>query len=215
MNKKLALITCLLVNSMIFSQVSFNINLGKSTTGAQFGYLFKKFNPYLSFQYMNMNTEIIDSGKENDPFSGEIVNFKEEYSAKLTLLMPTLGLKYYLIERNKLKAFANVFYAKPIVRAKLDVNDPSIENDFESVIKDLKINSIGIGIGAEYYFDANFSLGGEFGFMTTRIKSELDYEQNLFDPNSGNMILNSNKINFKGAFSPTFARVSLNFYFGK
>ena len=83
--------------------------------------------------------EIIDSGKENDPFSGEIVNFKEEYSAKLTLLMPTLGLKYYLIERNKLKAFANVFYAKPIVRAKLDVNDPSIENDFESVIKDLKI----------------------------------------------------------------------------
>lgn len=215
MNKKIALIICLLVNSMIFSQVSFNLNIGRNNSNAQFGYVYKKFNPYLSFQYLGFSASSVYSGKENDPFTGEIVDFEDEYSTKISFLMPTIGLKYFVLERNKLKAYANIFYSKPIVRAKLDVDDPTFENDVESAIEDLKFNAIGIGIGAEYYFDSNFSLGGEFGFVTTRVKSELEYEENLIDPNTGNMIFNTNTINIKGALNPTFARVSLNFYFGK
>jgi len=213
--KKIILLITILINYCALSQVSFNLNMGKNSSNAQFGYMFKKFNPYLAFQYASFGGTAVDSGKKEDPNTGVIVNFEDEYSAKISLLMPTLGLKYYILERNKLKAFANLFYAKPIIRAKLDINDPVIENDVESVIEDLKFNTIGIGIGVEYYFDSNFSLGGEFGFMTTRIKSKIEYNQDLFDPNTGNFIPNTNTINFKGAFSPTFARVSLNFYFAK
>jgi hypothetical protein len=213
--KKIILLATVLINFYATSQVSFNLNFGQNNSNAQFGYVYKKFNPYLSFQYLGFSASSVYSGKENDPFTGEIVSFEDEYSTKITLLMPSIGLKYFVLERNKLKAYTNLFYSKPIVRAKLDVDDPAFENDVESAIEDLKFNAIGVGIGAEYFFDSNFSIGGEFGFVTTRVKSELEYEQNLFDPNTGSTIFNTNKINIKGALNPTYARFSLNFYFGK
>jgi hypothetical protein len=213
--KKITVLLFLAFGFNSFSQVSFGLNMSKNTNSAQFGYVYKRFNPYAAFQYTSVKGEVNAKLQEFDPFDGEIYSTNLDLSAKLSMIMPTIGLKFFAVERNKLKAFANVFYSKPMLRAKLDIGFPEFESEVDRVVRDIKFNSFGFGVGAEYFFDPNFSIGGEFGFMSTRMKTSIDFTQEAYDFNTGDFVTLTNTIGLKAAMSPTYARLSLNFYFGK
>jgi hypothetical protein len=213
--KKIALLLFVSLGINVLSQVSFGLNMSKNTTSAQFGYFYKRFNPYFSMQYVSVKASIDAKIQEIDPFSGMLATNSYDFSGKLSMTMPTIGLKTFLVERNKLKAFVNLAYSKPMLRANLDVGVPAIESEVERLVKDIKLNSLAFGVGAEYFIDQNFSVGAEFGFMSTAIKTSIDFTQDTYDPINDIFIQTTNTLGLKTVLSPTYARASLNFYFGK
>lgn len=199
------------------AQFTFTANPGLQLNGASFGYKVQKFVPYLNIQMIGAKGEILDYGKTNDINTGAIVDYNDSYKAKLNVILPTLGVRYYFMEVNKLKAYGNLNFSTVIASGKIeDSSDPSNsdDEDLQEILDNSKFFGSQLGFGTEYFFDDNFSLGGEFGLQMLRIKTADSYESTLFDTN-GNPVLVTNTTEFKGSLNPTYVKISLNFYFGK
>lgn len=216
MKKTTLFIAALALSLSASAQFAFSVSPGLQLSGTQFGYKVDKFVPYLGLQMLMVKGELNQTGQEND-FNGNIVTYNDTYSAKLSLIMPTIGLKYFFIESNKLKAYGNANFSMLLIGGKIeDSTDPdqTADEQFQDVIENTKISAFQIGFGTEYFFDDNFSLGGEFGLNMVSFKSEDTWETTLVDPNTGNNVQVTNTDNYKAKFNPTYAKVSLNFYFG-
>ncbi len=218
MKKQTLLFAALLFSALASAQFTFSVNPGATLNSAGFGYKVQKFVPYLGLQMFRMNGEIVDTGKENDVNTGNIVDYTDTYTAKLNIFLPTLGVKYFFIERNKIKAYGNLNFSKSFLSGEVnDSTDPfqDIDDDVQEILKETKFFNTQIGFGTEYFFDDNFSIGGEFGLNLMRFKSRDTYTGTVFDPNTGNSVDYLGETNFKANFNPTYAKFSLNFYFGK
>lgn len=218
MKKTIFLFAAFLLTLSAKAQFTFTASPGIQLNGASFGYKVQKFVPYLSLQMVGAKGEMVDSGKENDFNTGAIVDYTDTYTAKLNVILPTLGVRYYFMEANKLKAYGNLNFSKALLSGKVeDSTDPtnSDDEDLQDILKNTKFFTSQIGFGTEYFFDDNFSLGGEFGIQLMSFKSTDTYESTLTDPNTGNNVIVTNSTKFSGKLNPTYVKVSLNFYFGK
>jgi opacity protein-like surface antigen len=134
--------------------------------------------------------------------------------ASATIFMPSIGLKYFFLESGKLKAYGLANYSKIFLSVKVkDSEDPTINEDVQKEIKNIKISGWQLGFGTEYFFDEHFSVGGEFGLIGLGIKDKTERERTLFDPNTGDDIITKINQNLKLNINPTYARMTLNFYF--
>ncbi|MGV3631312.1 MAG: hypothetical protein ACO1O6_08900 [Bacteroidota bacterium] len=201
------------------AQFAFSVSPGTQLSGTQFGYKVQKFVPYLGVQMLMAKGEFINSGKEYDFDSDLIKGYENTLSGKISMILPTIGLKYFFIQSNKLKAYGNANFSKLILGGKVDDStDPSNQADaeFQKILKNTKASAFQIGFGTEYFFDDNFSLGGEFGLNMVSLKSETSYDEMVIHPNDPNQNeMATFKNTFSARFNPTYAKVSLNFYFGK
>ncbi len=166
------------------AQFTFGVEPGIGLKTAYFGYKTKgNFLPYFSLQ--------LASGKVVDEYNGET----DKYSA--TFVLPTIGTKYYLKQNSKLSPYLNAFVSKPfaIINSEGDDSDNTSLNAYAG----------GIGFGTEYFFDPQFSVGGEFGLMFFGAK------ETYSDTFGGSVSQNMTKY----SVNPTYAKISLNFYFKK
>lgn len=69
------------------------------------------------------------------------------------------------------------------------------------------------GFGVEYFFDENFSLGGEFGLRYFNFRYNDSNEREIYNPNTGNYMDTEIKNDYSFNMSPTFSKISLNYYF--
>lgn len=168
------------------AQLAFGVSPGLQMNGAYVGY---KFNDRLmgtfSFQYYGVSSKIDDSGDET------------KFSA--ALIVPSVGIKYFLPRQNQIQPYLTLNLSKPIVSGKLEY-DGEPDEEFEDAIDNLSLLGVGFGFGVEYFFDENFSLGGEYGFQFLSAKYDISDE---FDD-----------IEFTGSFNPTYTKLTLNYYFG-
>jgi hypothetical protein len=175
----LLLSVCLLLGLKGYSQFSFGVSPGLSTNTAYFGFKIGKVVPYVGLQYASahLNVEVGDT-----------------IDGKVSLIVPEVGVKFFAIEKNKLKAYFNLNVTKPFISGKLTQNGTEMDS-FGETLKDVKLIGGNFGFGVEYFFDDNFSVGGEYG---------VQYLHGKYDEDFG----------IKVGVVPTYSKISLNFYFG-
>ena len=197
------------------AQFNFSVNPGIQSNSAAFGYQFSKVVPYLGVQLLNAKGDIDENGKQNDINTNLVVDYNDTYEGSFNLFMPTIGAKYFFLEKSKLKAYANINVNKAFMTGKAKSNtDPIFGDDVETIIKNTKISGGQLGFGTEYFFDNNFSIGGEFGIRMIKIKTKDEVITTLFDPVLNQNIVVRNITEFNLNLNPTYAKISLNFYFG-
>lgn len=175
----------LFLTNYSYAQFAFGVEPGIGLKNAYFGY--KTSGNFLPYFSLQLA-----SGKVVDEYGGET----DKYSA--TFVLPTIGTKYYLKQNNKLSPYLNAFVSKPFAIINSEGDDSN----------DAKLNAFagGAGFGTEYFFDPRFSVGGEFGLMFFSAKEKYNY-----DDFGGGVSENATKY----SVSPTYAKISLNFYFKK
>jgi hypothetical protein len=214
MKRVILILSSVLISISLKAQITFSVSPGVKTNGSSFGYKHKNFNPYVGLQLIGGKGELIMSGSDFDA-SGNLYTFKNTLSAKLNVYMPTLGLKYFILEKNKLKAYGNLNFSKGFITGKIeDSTDPTVNADFQETRKNINLFGGQLGIGAEYFFDSNFSLGGEFGIMGVFVRAKDTYNSTINNPNTGSSIDVKNTLEMKLNLNPTYSKISLNYYFG-
>ena len=209
----LLIAVCLIFGLKGFSQFSFGVAPGLSTNSAWFGFKAGKVVPYVGFQFANAKFTTEFTGEEYDFTELDVVPFSNEMKISGNLYLPNVGIKIFAVEKNKLKAYFNLSVAKPFLRAKMEEDGEEIE-DANDLLKDIKIIAGEFGFGVEYFLDNNFSLGGEFGLRYMGGKYTSTYEDDVYNENTGLYETVEFEDTFKGSVSPTYTKISLNFYFG-
>ena len=170
------------MNAQITMSLSANNNFQKTT----FGYNVGNLQPYIGLG-------VISLGGDNEyvDFGGE----KYKYEFSLSLVMPNLGLKAYLIDKGELKAGLDLGIYKPIVSgsAKYDGEE---DEELQEILDNLSLFGAELGFFSEYYFNDRFSVGGEFGFRYA--KSNYDFSED-----------DTNSLNLKY----TYTAFNINFHF--
>jgi outer membrane autotransporter protein len=207
MKKNFLLISAvmLLATSQAFGQFTFSAAPGLNLNSASFGYKMGKVVPYIGIQYCG-----ISGSYTQDVNYVSSATTDETNEAKLAgkIIMPSLGVKVFAIEKNKVKGYFNATIAKPFISAKVSINGSDIEEVTDQV-KNVSLIGGTLGVGAEYFFDDNFSLGGEFGLNALFGKYSDTYNDSNYDGNGEANITST----VKALVMPTYSKISLNFYF--
>ena len=188
-----------------FSQFAFGVAPGLTATNAYFGYRAGPVVPYVSFMYANVGFKMDYTDHYYDGIEWQTITHDMKLSGHL--LMPSIGLKFFAVEKNKLSAYFNLAVTKPFLRAKAESDGVEAE-EVSQMLKDIKLIGGNFGFGVEYFFDDNFSVGGEYGIQAVLGKYEDIYDY----VSSGEPA--QQKTTYKPRLAPTYAKISLNFYFG-
>jgi hypothetical protein len=218
MKKTLLLIALFsLLISPVFGQFTFSVSPGISLNGATFGYKVGKIVPYVGIQMINAKL-----GVENNSFDyntpGTLIETVNNTDIKANIFVPTIGAKYFFIQSNKLKAFAGLSLSKPIIHAKVTNEENGVVQTNTGIdqtvsdINDIKIFGGELGFGVEYFFDDNFSVGGEFGLRYLTGKFSQKRNGTAYDGIANHNVVRYTDVNLN--LMPTFSKISLNFYFG-
>lgn len=213
--KKLVLLltVCLLFGLKGYSQFAFGVAPGLSTNSAYFGFKAGKVVPYIGFQYAGVAINLEESGEEWDDYEDDIIPYSNDIKIKGSLHVPTLGVKVFAVEKNQMKAYFNLSVSKPFLSAKYEEDGEEYE-EVGDLVKDIKLFGGEFGFGVEYFFDNNFSIGGEFGLRYLHAKYTNSYEDEEYDYNTGTYEDVTIENTLKARMNPTYSRISLNFYFG-
>lgn len=168
------------------SQMVFGVSPGLGLNSAYVGYKINdKLVPYFGLQYLGVKYNYEDEDFQDD-FSG-------------SLIIPSLGLKLFLSPNNQLQPYLNVSVSKPLVAGKLEY-DGEEDEEFADAVQSINLFGGEAGFGVEYFFDDNFSIGGEYGIRFFSGKYE---SSDQFDDYAVKLNVN-----------PTYTKLALNFYFG-
>jgi hypothetical protein len=201
----LLLSVCALFGLKSFGQFTFSVAPGLSTNAANFGFKVGKVVPYIGFQYARIGGTLDYKSHYYD--GSDWVTDKYGYKLSANIYVPEVGVKFFAVEQNKIKAYFNLNVAKPFIRGKLEVDGTEID-EVGDVMKDIKLIAGEFGFGVEYFFDDNFSIGGEYGIRYYHGK----YETSEIDTYNGEDREETDT--YKVNVSPTYAKITLNFYFG-
>jgi hypothetical protein len=187
-----------------FSQFTFTAAPGLNLNSAYFGYKMGKIVPYVGIQYCGIS----GSYKNLVNYTGSSPDESNEVKFTGRVIMPSIGLKYFAIEKNKIKGYVNATLAKPFLSAKLTENGSEV-TEVSDEVKKVSLWGGSLGVGAEYFFDDNFSVGGEFGIHAVAGKySRTDFYSNYNGNGDANV---TNEV--KAMLMPTYTKISVNFYF--
>lgn len=213
--KKLLLAVTLFISLAVLpsmGQFTFSVSPGLNLNSANLGYKLDKIVPFVGFQYFSIGFNLTQSGTEwNYGINGPEA-FTDETKIDGNLVIPTLGVKYFLKEKNKMKAYLVASIAKPLISVKAEFNGEP-EEEFIDQLKKTSLWGGEAGFGMEYFFDENFSIGGEFGIRYLTGKYFDEYTDDYYNPDLGTYVEADFTREVKISMNPTYTRVSLNFYF--
>ncbi|MGB0177255.1 MAG: hypothetical protein ACPF9D_08815 [Owenweeksia sp.] len=195
------------------AQFSFGVSPGITTNSAYFGYkLNDRIVPYVNFQYMNARFKYEETGERYDFDANAIVSYTDEIKFSGSLIIPGIGAKYFFTEKNDIKAYGNLSLAKPFLTGKVSLNGEEDE-EFSEELKSVNMWAGELGFGVEYFFDDNFSVGGEFGLRYLSLSYDTSYETENFNPNTNTTETSTVTQEYSLGFNPTYSKISLNYYF--
>lgn len=196
------------------AQFSFSVSPGFNLNGASFGYKINKVVPYIGFQYFSAGYSVSETGKRVNYTTNQIEDYTDELTMSGGLIIPNIGVKYFFLSRNDINAYGNILISKPIIYGK-STEDGDPNDDFNNKIKNTNFLAGGLGFGVEYNFSENFSIGGEFGIRYFTGNYSESEDRTINDPNTGDPITYKKEIRGNANFSPTYTKITLNYYFGK
>jgi len=214
---KRGLIITLILQISIFTlgygQFSFGVSPGIGLNSSYFGYkVNNKFVPYVGLQYLNVSFKYEESGQKYDYDLNNIASYTDNEEFSGSLYIPNIGVKYFVKQQNKIQAYLSLNVSTPFVSGKLNSNGTE-DTDFKDEIKNISMWGGEFGFGMEYFLDDNFSLGGEFGLRHIHFKYSDSRERSIYNPNTGTTEPVTIEDSYKLNTSPTFSKISLNYYF--
>ncbi|RPI04782.1 MAG: hypothetical protein EHM64_08825 [Ignavibacteriae bacterium] len=139
--------------------------------------------------YMHVSSTVETSGTEIDwtystqylgapyyqyvyTYGYELNPYSDKYEASLNIYAPNISLKLLLGGPEKVDAYLTASVSKPIISGKASSNGK--EEDVQKYLDNLTVWGYQFGVGGEYFFSDNFSMGGEFGirFFSTKYSQE-------------------------------------------
>ena len=186
MKKLIALLGIMTFAFTMNAQISMSVSAGMKYQKTTFGYRFGKMQPYLGFGVLSVGSTIEEVYYDGAKYTSE---------GSFRVIMPNFGVKYDLISKENLKAGLDLGFYKPFLSGK-SVSDGEEDKFIQDELDKVKIFGGEFGVFSEYYFNKQFSIGGEFGlrFAKSNYDSEADYTIKL------NMCI-------------TYTMLSANFYF--
>jgi len=214
MKKKIVsfIVLAFFVSASAFSQFSFSVGTGLNINGAYFGYKIGKVVPFAGVQVIAASGKFIRTGTEWDYDSGSAVDFSDEIKMSGSIIMPEIGVKYFALEKNKIKGYLIGGITKPFINAKLSYNGEEVE-EIQEVLDNISLLGGFAGVGVEYFFDENFSIGGEFGMQVLTGNYSNEYTDTYWNPSISDDVEADFSDDFTLNFAPSYAKISLNFYF--
>lgn len=162
--------------------------------------------PYVGFQFVRGSMDYERTRTEHDYITNQTFTIVNTEEVSINLYIPSLGLKYFIKQHNSLNAYLTACISKPFVSGKREY-DGKIDEDYQEDIDNVSFWGAEGGFGIEYFFDENFSLGGEFGlrYLHMNFKETYEFESTYFKSKTERV--------YKYNLSPTYTKISLNFYF--
>ena len=196
-----------------YGQFSFGVSPGVKFNSAYFGYkINNKIVPFLCFQLLYSTYTFEETGEKFDYDKNEVVSYLVETDFSGIIFLPSLGVKYFFIKKNKIHPYFSLCFSKAFVGGKLKHNGED-DDEFNNVINNLNMWGGELGFGMEYFLDGNISLGAEFGIRHFQIKSQDSFTYEFYNPNTGEFQDSQIEKDIKLNLNPTFSKISLNFYF--
>lgn len=209
----IVLIFSLIIGSATNAQLTFSASPGLQLYGGALGYKFNKAVPFIGLNTISGSVNILETGYDyND--NGDLDRYTNKYKIVGSAFVPTLGLKYFMKETDKVKTYVLLSATTVLFSAEIKESDDFEENqDLQNQIDNVRIFGGQLGFGAEYFFDPMFSVGGEFGLRMLFFKNEIKGTDNLYNPQTGEFESKPRVTEIKYNLNPTYARITLNFYF--
>jgi hypothetical protein len=208
-----ALVAIISFSLKSYGQFTFGVSPGIGLNSTYFGYkLNDKLVPFIGFQYAHVKFKYEETGEEFDYDLGDVVSYSYKTEFSGSLYVPNIGIKYFIKQQNKLNAYVSLCISKPFLSGKLEY-DGEADEEFKNQIKNISLWGGEAGFGVEYFFDDNFSIGGEFGLRYLHLKYNDSYDYEFYNPNTGDYEMTEIKDDYRLNVSPTFSKLSLNFYF--
>lgn len=191
--------------------MTFSVSPGIGLYGASFGYQMGDIVPIVGVAVLSGSSSVEDNYMRWNETTQtyEMVDRTEDVSA--TVVMPYFGLKYFLSNSGKLKPYVSAIFWKPFISSSYEDSMYPEDNEDNDYIDNLSLIGIEAGFGTEYFFDKNFSIGGEFGFRMLFGGTETTETDYYWNGNEDIEYERTYKIS--GLFDYTYARMTLNFYF--
>jgi hypothetical protein len=181
--------------------------------GANFGYKINdRFVPFIGLQYLNVNAEFKETVVEYKTEFKDAETYANNESFKANVYIPAIGLKYFFLHRNKLKAYGSIRFFKPLVNAK-DVYNGEENEYLNEILGAVNVWGGSLGFGSEYFIDENFSVGGEFGLRSFRGTLNETNEVQRYNYDTGDYYDAEVTDDILVCLRPTYTIISLNYYF--
>ena len=181
----------------------FSVSPGQLLQGAQFGMSSGKLQPYIGFDLLGASGKVKITDTATDTY--------EEITAGATLMIPSIGARYYLSSK-ELKRYVYASFLKSIATVSAKTKTGTSESKFEGAAKDQLTSLLGFwgvsaGFGAEYPFSEHFSVGGEYGFRYLRTHAKGDAD-------AGSLLLTEGMSDeVTASLKHSMARIVLNYEF--
>lgn len=195
------------------AQLTFNVSPGVISGGTSLGYKMNDLVPYFGLQYFGASYTYERSGVDYNssgiktPYSN-----KDEMSANVYL--PQIGAKYFIKNMKGIKLYLNGSINYALLSASTISN--GIENQsVKEAASGMSIWGLEFGVGTEYFFSNNFSIGGEFDLRLLFAGSTNSDNTTIYNPKTGNS--ESSTVNYKYNVNMgiTNSKLILNYYFGE
>ncbi len=212
----LAISLILMSSGIIKAQFTFSVSPGIQINCAGFGIHSGNFTYYAGIQFINASYEEERAGTNYIYNGSNYVKtpYDDIYKTSGTLYVPSLGTKYFFKTSNKLKMYGNALLTIMIPTYKIeDSNDPTANDNLKDRIKKSLFYGGQLGFGTEYFFDDNFSVGGEFGIRLLHGVYQEEYTNQTYNPNTGNSEEVKTDYTYRFNVNPTYVKISFNFYF--
>jgi hypothetical protein len=200
------------ITSISYGQFTFSVAPGLSMNAASVGYKFNRIVPFVGMQYFGASADYEYIYTDFNYETLQMETMTNSFEGKVNLFMPNIGVKYFFKESDKVKAFAALNIAKPIVSGAVTYDD-DVDVDVNSLFEGLSIWGGELSAGGEYFFDEHFSIAGEFGLRYLRVNSKTENDRSVYNPVTDEFITTQSLYTTTLTGKPTFTRVSLNFYF--
>lgn len=199
MKKLILLVILMLLILQAEAQFSFGINTNFSQLPMPYnnfyvGYKFNRIEPVAGLHFIQATFDYQeDYVSPYDPY----YSHTSDVTFKGSIFMPHAGVKFYIVNKNDLKAYIVARGTIPIISQKyIDIYNGNIyEYTYSDDIKSKYAFGADGGFGAEYFFADKFSIGAEAGVLYANAGLEYDYTS------------------MKGNLSYMYSALSVNFYF--
>lgn len=212
---KLFVVLCatMVLSNESYGQFAFGVSPGLGLNSAYFGYKIKdRVVPFIGFQYLKTNVTYEESGEKYDNDLNQLVSYSETNEFSGGIYIPNIGVKYFIKQHNKIQAYLSLSVSKPILRGKMKYNGEE-EADYGEDVESFNLWGGEFGFGIEYFFDENFSLGGEFGLRYLHVDFVETSDRNYYNPDTGELEPTEYIYDYRYNLNPTFTKISLNYYF--
>lgn len=199
--------------TVLKAQVTFNVSPGLISGGTSVGYKINDFVPYFGFQYLGGSTTYERSGFEYNQTNTK-VPYTDKYEVSANIYMPQIGVKYFIKDLKDIKLYLNGSFSYILLSA--SAKDNGVEDeDVQNAVNDNSIIGLEFGVGTEYFFSKNFSIGGEFDLRMLFASTSSSDATTIFNPNNGSN--EPSTVNYKYNLNMGFtnSKITLNYYFGE